>query len=126
MIREVLHTSEAPAAIGPYSQAIRAEGNFLFLSGQIPLTPDGTLIEGDVKIQTERVLANQQAVLKKAGLTTANVVKTTIFLSSMEHFSAMNEAYGRVFGSEPPARSTVAVAALPRNVDVEIDAIAVY
>jgi len=124
--REVLHTSEAPAAIGPYSQAIKAEGQFLFLSGQIPLNPDGTLIEGDVKAQTERILANMQAVLKKAGLSMANVVKTTIFLSNMDYFSEMNEAYGRVFANNPPARSTVAVSTLPRNVDVEIDAIAVY
>lgn len=126
MQREVLHTSEAPPAIGPYSQAVRAEGNFLFLSGQIPLRPDGSVVGGDVRAQTEQVLANIQAVLAAAGLNVANVVKTTIFLSSMEHFSAVNEVYGRVFSSQPPARSTVAAAGLPRNVDVEIEAIAIY
>lgn len=121
-----MFTGNAPAAIGPYSQAIRADGSLLFLSGQIPLSPDGTLVEGDVRTQTEQVMANLQAVLAAAGLNPSHVVKTTIFLSSMEHFSAVNEVYGRVFSNEPPARSTVAVAALPRGVDVEIDAIAVY
>jgi 2-iminobutanoate/2-iminopropanoate deaminase len=126
MHREVLFTAEAPPAIGPYSQAIRAVGSFVFLSGQIPLKPDGTLVEGDVKAQAEQVLANLCALLTEAGLTTANVVKTTIFLSSMDHFSAVNEVYGRVFAQQPPARSTVAVAGLPRAVDVEIEAVAVY
>jgi 2-iminobutanoate/2-iminopropanoate deaminase len=126
MQKEVLFTTEAPAAIGPYSQAIRAEGRLLFLSGQIPLKPDGTVVDGDIRAQAEQVLANIQAVLANAGLTPANVVKTTIFLSSMDHFSAVNEVYGRVFSSDPPARSTVAVAGLPRNVDVEIEAIAIY
>jgi 2-iminobutanoate/2-iminopropanoate deaminase len=126
MNREVLFTADAPGAIGPYSQAIRAQGGLVFLSGQIALRPDGTLVEGDVKAQAEQVLSNLQAVLAGAGLTPANVVKTTIFLSSMEHFSAVNEVYGRVFSSEPPARSTVAVAGLPRGVDVEIEAVAVY
>ena len=126
MQKEVLFTPEAPAAIGPYSQAIRAEGRLLFLSGQIPLTPEGTVVEGDIRAQAEQVLSNIQAVLANAGLTPANVVKTTIFLSSMDHFSAVNEVYGRVFSSDPPARSTVAAAGLPRNVDVEIEAIAIY
>ena len=126
MQREVLFTSEAPAAIGPYSQAIRAEGSFVFLSGQIPLRPDGTVAQGDVRVQTEQVMDNISAVLSGAGLSPSNVVKTTIFLSSMDHFSAVNEVYGRVFSSEPPARSTVAVKELPRGVDVEIEAIAVY
>jgi|SRR5579859_3547438 len=126
MQREVLFTPEAPAAIGPYSQAIRAEGNFVFLSGQIPLRPDGSMVSGDVKAQTEQVLSNIKAVLASASLAPENVVKTTIFLSSMDHFSAVNEVYGRVFTKDAPARSTVAVAALPRGVDVEIEAIAVY
>jgi 2-iminobutanoate/2-iminopropanoate deaminase len=125
MQREVLFTASAPPAIGPYSQAIRASGTFLFLSGQIPLRPDGTLVEGDVKAQTEQVVINLTAVLANANLTPENVVKTTIFLSSMDHFSAVNEVYGRVFSTNPPARSTVEVAGLPRGVDVEIDAMAV-
>lgn len=126
MQREVLFTPEAPAAIGPYSQAIRAEGRFVFLSGQIPLRPDGSLVQGDVKVQAEQVLENIRAVLSSVNLSPEHVVKTTIFLSSMEHFSAVNEVYGRIFAANPPARSTVAVAALPRGVDLEIEAVAVY
>jgi 2-iminobutanoate/2-iminopropanoate deaminase len=124
--REVLSTNTAPGAIGPYSQAIRAEGRFLFMSGQIPLTPEGDLVQGSVAEQTEQCMKNLSAVLQAAGLTTANVVKTTIFLSSMDHFAAVNEVYGRYFGEHPPARATVAVAGLPKNVDVEIEGIAVY
>jgi 2-iminobutanoate/2-iminopropanoate deaminase len=126
MVREVLSTSNAPAAIGPYSQAIRAEGRLLFCSGQIPLTPEGDVIHGDVKDQAERCLKNLAAVLDAAGLAMGNIVKTTIFLSSMDHFAAVNEVYGTFFMAEPPARSTVAVAGLPKGVDVEIEAIAVY
>jgi 2-iminobutanoate/2-iminopropanoate deaminase len=126
MNREPVSTSAAPGAIGPYSQAIKAEGRFLFLSGQIPLTPTGDLIQGNVRSQTEQVLKNLTAVLDSAGLTMANVVKTTIFLSSMDHFAEVNEVYATAFGEEPPARATVAVAGLPRGVDVEIEAIAVY
>jgi 2-iminobutanoate/2-iminopropanoate deaminase len=126
MVREPLSTSTAPAAIGPYSQAIHAEGRFLFLSGQIPLTPAGDLVQGDIREQTRQVLHNMSAVLESAGLSPRNVVKTTIFLSSMDHFAAVNEVYGGVFGENPPARSTVAVAGLPKGVDVEIEAVAVY
>ena len=126
MIREVVSTSNAPAAIGPYSQAIKASGNFLFMSGQIPLTPEGTLVEGDVSAQTNQVLANMEAVLSEAGLSFENIAKTTIFLSSMDHFATVNELYGAKFPINPPARSTVAVLKLPRGVDVEIEAIAVY
>jgi len=126
MIRERISTAHAPGAIGPYSQAIRAEGNFLFLSGQIPLTPAGDLLTGDIKPQAEQSMSNLKGVLAEAGLTFANVVKTTIFLSSMDHFAAVNEVYGAYFESDPPARSTVAVAGLPRGVDVEIEMIAVY
>ncbi len=125
-MRERISTTDAPGAIGPYSQAIRAEGRFLFLSGQIPLTPDGQLLVGDVKLQTEQSMTNIKGVLTAAGLTFANVVKTTIFLSSMDHFASVNEVYGAYFESDPPARSTVAVAGLPRGVDVEIEMIAVY
>lgn len=124
MTRETLSTTNAPGAIGPYSQAVRASGPFLFLSGQIPLTPEGQLVTGDVRAQAEQSMKNLSAVLETAGLSFANVVKTTIFLSSMEHFAAVNEVYGSFFTSDPPARSTVAVAGLPRGVDVEIEMIA--
>lgn len=126
MHREVVSTSAAPAAIGPYSQAVKASGNFLFMSGSIPLRPDGTQVEGDVAAQTAQVLANMEAILTEAGLNFSNIVKTTIFLSSMDHFATVNELYGAKFPSNPPARSTVAVLKLPRGVDVEIEAIAVY
>lgn len=126
MTREVVSTSEAPAAIGPYSQAIKASGNFCFMSGQIPLKPDGTLAEGDVRVQATQVVENMRAVLAAAGLDFSNIVKTTIFLSSMDHFATVNEVYGSAVGAVPPARSTVAVAGLPRGVDVEIEAIAVF
>jgi len=126
MTRTVVSTDAAPGAIGPYSQAIQASGNFYFMSGQIPLTPAGELVTGDIKAQTEQVIANIRAVLSAAGLTPAHLVKTTIFLSSMDHFAAVNEVYGTLFESDPPSRSTVAVAGLPRGVDVEIEGIAVY
>ena len=126
MTREPISTNAAPGAIGPYSQAIRASGNFLFCSGQIPLTPAGDMITGEIKDQATQVLKNLSAVLEAAGLTTRNVVKTTIFLSSMDHFAAVNEVYQTFFTEEPPARSTVAAAGLPRGVDVEIEAIAVF
>lgn len=126
MTREPHSTPDAPAAIGPYSQSMRAAGTLLFLSGQIPLRPDGELVQGDIEAQTRQVMANLRAVLQSAGLGFENVVKTTIFLSSMEHFAAVNQVYGEAIGTPPPARSTVAVAGLPRGVDVEIEAIAVY
>ncbi len=125
MTREPLSTADAPSAIGPYSQAINAEGRFLFMSGQIPLTSSGELVAGDVRAQTEQVVLNMKAVLAAAGLTPENLVKTTIFLSSMDHFAAVNEVYGSMFTGAPPARSTVAAAGLPRGVDVEIEGIAV-
>ena len=126
MLRQVHSTPNAPAAIGPYSQAIRAEGKLLYISGQIPLKADGSLVQGDIKAQTEQVMANIRAVLEAAGLSSKNVIKTTIFLTSMDHFAAVNEIYGKTFETEPPARSTVAVAGLPKGVDVEIETIAVY
>lgn len=126
MIREVHSTPNAPSAIGPYSQAIRASGNFLFCSGQVALTPEGTLIEGDVRAQCHQVMANIKGLLESAGLGFGNIVKTTIFLSSMDHFGTVNEVYGSYVGENPPARSTVAVAGLPKNLDVEIEVIAVY
>lgn len=124
MARTVISTDQAPAAIGPYSQAIRV-GNLLFCSGQICLKPDGELLEGDVADQAEQCLKNLGAVLAAAGAGYEHVVKTTIFLSSMQHFALVNEAYRKCFPENPPARSTVAVAGLPRGVDVEIEAIAV-
>ena len=126
MTRSVVSTAHAPGAIGPYSQAIQAEGKFLFLSGQIPLKPDGQLALGDINEQTAQVMENLSAVLAAAGLTFANVVKTTILLSSMDHFGAVNAIYGDHFPSDPPARATYAVSGLPRGVDIEIEAIAVY
>jgi 2-iminobutanoate/2-iminopropanoate deaminase len=119
-----VHTDRAPAAIGPYSQAVVANG-FLFTAGQIPLDPaTGQVIAGDVTAQTERVLANLAAVLEAAGTSWSAVVRTTVFLHDMNDFPAVNQVYARVLGTARPARSTVQVAALPRGVLVEIDAIA--
>jgi 2-iminobutanoate/2-iminopropanoate deaminase len=120
----VIATGRAPAAIGPYSQAVR-RGPFVFCSGQIPLDPaSGQLVEGGIEAQTVRVLDNLTAVLAAAGLTLGDVVKTTVFLASMEDFPAMNEVYARYFDEDPPARSTIGVAALPKGARVEIEAIA--
>lgn len=124
MQRERIATAAAPAAIGPYNQAI-ASGNLVFASGQIALDPaSGQLVEGDVRAQTRRALENLSAVLQAAGSSLAQVVKTTVFLTSMSNFTAMNEIYAQYFTGEPPARSTVAVAELPRNALVEVEAIA--
>ena len=119
---KVIQTPNAPAAIGPYSQAI-AISNLLFTSGQIPLCADGTLLEGDITAQTTQVLANLKAVIEAAGASLNKVVKTTVFLKNLDDFVAMNEVYGDTFGSHTPARSTVQVAKLPRDVLVEIEAI---
>lgn len=126
MVREIISTDRAPGAIGPYSQAVKASGNFLFMSGQVALKPNGELVEGDVKAQTEQIIQNMRGVLEASGLGFSNLVKTTIFLSSMDHFAAVNEVYGSAFDGAPPARSTVAVVGLPKGVDVEIEGIAVY
>ncbi len=121
---EVISTKEAPQAIGPYSQAIKAAG-LVFTAGQIALDPaTGQVIAGDVAAQTERVLRNISAILKAAGSSLDRVVKTTVFLKSMGDFAAMNEVYGKFFNSRPPARSTVEVARLPKDVLVEIDVVA--
>ncbi|MDD3576901.1 MAG: RidA family protein [Halothiobacillus sp.] len=117
-----IQTSNAPAAIGPYSQAI-AVGTMLFTSGQIPLRADGTLVEGDIKVQTRQVFDNLRAVIEAAGGTLAQVVKTTVFLKDMQDFVAMNEVYEAEFGGHRPARSAVQVARLPRDVRLEIEAI---
>ena len=122
-MRTPIHTDEAPAAIGPYSQAVRVD-TLLFTSGQIPLRPDGTLLEGDIRAQTEQVLKNLQAVLKAGGSSLADVIKCTCFLADMNDFAAMNEVYGTFFSDSPPARSAVEVARLPRDVKIEIEAIA--
>ena len=123
--RSVVSAWDAPAAIGPYSQAIR-NGSLVFCSGQVPLDPaSGALVAGGIEDQTERVLENLVAVLGAAGLSLAQVVKTTVFLVSMDDFAAMNEVYARYFTDDPPARSTVAVAALPKGARVEIEAVAV-
>lgn len=119
-----IHTGDAPAAIGPYAQAVAANG-FLFTAGQIALDPATMqVVDGDVVAQTERVVANLGAVLAAAGASWASVVKTTIFLADMADFAAVNEVYARALGSARPARSTVAVAGLPRGVRVEIEAVA--
>lgn len=122
-MRETISTDAAPAAIGPYAQAIRV-GDLLFTSGQIPLLPDGTLLDGDVRAQTEQVLKNLQAVLEAGGASLASVVKCTCFLADMNDFAVVNEVYGSFFSSDPPARSAVEVARLPKDVRIEIEAIA--
>jgi 2-iminobutanoate/2-iminopropanoate deaminase len=124
MTRETIHSDKAPAAIGPYSQGVRA-GELLFLSGQTPLDPaTGTLVEGDVEAQTRQVFDNLEAVLAGARLTMYDVVKCTVFLTTMEDFAAMNEVYGQRFEAPFPARSTVAVAGLPLGARVEIELVA--
>jgi 2-iminobutanoate/2-iminopropanoate deaminase len=124
-MKQIISTSEAPAAIGPYSQAVRS-GNFLFCSGQIPLDPkSGQIVPGDIAAQTRRVLENIGAVLKAEGLTFENIVKTTIFLTDLGDFQTVNEIYGSYFKQQPPARSTVQVSALPKGAKVEIEVVAV-
>ncbi|HZS17564.1 MAG TPA: RidA family protein [Candidatus Udaeobacter sp.] len=124
-MKKIISTSEAPGAIGPYSQAVRS-GNFVFCSGQIALDPQsGQIVAGDVAVQTRRVMDNIAAILRAEGLTFDHVVKTTIFLTNLGDFQTVNEIYGSYFKADPPARSTVQVAALPKNVDVEIEVIAV-
>jgi 2-iminobutanoate/2-iminopropanoate deaminase len=119
---KIIQTPNAPAAIGPYSQAI-ALGDLLFTSGQIPLRADGTLLEGDITAQTTQVLTNLKAVIEAASASLDKVVKTTVFMKNLDDFAAMNKVYGDTFGSHTPARSTVQVAKLPRDVLVEIEAI---
>lgn len=124
MSKKIIHTDHAPAAIGPYSQAVLA-GPFLFCSGQIALAADKNQpVPEDITKQTEQVMKNIENVLKAAGLTFSDVVKTTIFLTNMSDFAVVNEIYGKSFSQNPPARSTVAVAGLPRGVKVEIEVLA--
>lgn len=123
-MREILSTPDAPKAIGPYSQAIRANG-LVFTSGQVAIDPATQQpISGDISAQTERVMKNLSAVLKAAGSDMSNVLRCTVFLKSMDDFAAMNAVYGKYFDSDPPARSTVEVSRLPKDVLVEIDVIA--
>jgi 2-iminobutanoate/2-iminopropanoate deaminase len=123
-VRQVISTPSAPKAIGPYSQAIRAAG-LLYLSGQTPLDPaTGQMVEGDIGKQTARVLDNLKAVLEAAGSSLERAVKTTVYLKDMNEFTAMNEVYKRYFPEDPPARSTIEAARLPRDARIEMDLIA--
>ncbi len=123
---EIITTDRAPLPVGPYSQGIKATGNVLFLSGQIPIDPaTGALIEGDIQAQTDRVMANIQAVLEAGGANLSHVVKTTIFLTDMADFGQVNVAYSKFFPDRAPARSCIQVAALPLGARIEIECIAV-
>jgi 2-iminobutanoate/2-iminopropanoate deaminase len=123
-MKKIISTNEAPAAIGPYSQAVRS-GRFLFCSGQIPLDPkSGQIVTGDIATQTRRVLDNIASILRAEGMTFDSIVKTTIFLTDLDDFQTVNETYGSYFKNDPPARSTVQVSALPRDANVEIEVIA--
>lgn len=126
MKKEIINTSQAPAPIGPYNQATRAN-NMLFISGQIPADPEtGDLLMSSIEEETHRVMKNLKAILEAAGLGFENVLKTSIFISDMDNFSRINEVYGSYFSGEYPARETVQVARLPKDVNVEISAIAAY
>lgn len=124
MAKEIIHTNDAPAAVGPYSQGVKV-GNLLFTAGQVPLDPaTGKLVEGDIAAQTEQVMKNLQAVLAAAGTNFDHVVKSTVFLADINDFGAMNGVYGRYVGELPPARSAFQVAALPLGARVEIELVA--
>ena len=124
-MKKIISTSEAPAALGPYSQAVRV-GSTIYCAGQIPLDPKtGQIVAGDISAQTRRVLDNVAAVLRAESLTFDHIVKTTIFLTNLGDFQTVNEVYGSYFKSQPPARSTVQVSALPKGANVEIEVIAV-
>ena len=123
-MKKIISTDQAPKAIGPYSQAVQM-GSFLFCSGQIPIDPQtNEVFTGDIKTQTEMVIKNIEGVLKAADMNFSNIIKTTIFITNMNDFATVNEVYAKAFTSEPPARSTVAVAALPKGVNVEIEVLA--
>ena len=124
-MKKIINTNNAPAPIGPYSQAVAANG-FLFVSGQIPSDPaTGEIVSGDIKAETKQVMENIKAILTEAGLNFSNIVKTSIFLTDMGNFAQVNEVYGTYFTGQFPARETVQVAALPKNVNVEISVIAI-
>ncbi len=120
---QILHTDAAPAAIGPYSQAVKV-GNLLFSSGQIPLTPEGQMVTGDAQVQARQVFANLQAILEAAGTMSSRVVKATVFVADLADFDVINKVYAEFFGDHRPARTTVQVAKLPRDAKVEIDVVA--
>jgi len=125
MKHQIIHTDNAPKAIGPYSQAVKA-GNMLFVSGQVPFVPETMeIVEGDVKAQTAQSLKNVQAILAEAGLDFSHVVKSTVFIKDMNEFAAINEVYAQYFGENKPARACVEVARLPKDVKVEIEVIAI-
>ena len=124
MPREIIRSNRAPAAVGAYSQAVRA-GDFIFVSGQIPLNPEtGEVVFADITEQTERILVNIRNILQEVGMGLEDVVKTTVYLELMDDLSRVNEVYGRFFGENPPARAAVEVARLPKDVAIEIEAIA--
>ena len=125
MNKEIIKTDKAPGAIGPYSQAVRV-GDFIFASGQVPLVPEtGELVTGTIEEQTERAMENIKGLLESQGLTMANIVKTTVFMTDMNDFAKMNGVYGKYFDENPPARSAVQVAALPKGANVEIETISI-
>lgn len=125
MTTKKILTDKAPAPIGPYSQAILVDGKFLYTAGQVALDPvTGTLVSGDIKVQTRQALKNLEAVLRAGGASLRSVFKTTVFLKDMSEFAAMNEVYGEFFSDAPPARSTVEVARLPKDAKVEIEVVA--
>lgn len=126
MPKRIVSTDNAPQAIGPYSQAVAAAGRFLFISGQIPLTPSGELVTGPIEDQTRQVMKNLAGVLQQENLGFEHVVKTTILLRDMADFAAVNAIYGEAFPHEKPARATYATAGLPKDADIEIEAIACY
>lgn len=120
---ETIKTNKAPAAIGPYSQAVKA-GDFLYISGQIPIDPaTGEIVSGDIQVQTNQCMKNLQAICEAAGVTLKNAVKTTIFITDLQEFTKVNETYGKYFAENAPARACVEVSALPKNVAVEVEAV---
>jgi 2-iminobutanoate/2-iminopropanoate deaminase len=124
-MKNIINTTNAPAPIGPYSQAV-VSGGFLFVSGQIPMNPvTGEIISNDIKAETKQVMDNIGAILSEAGISFGNIIKTTIFLTDMQRFASVNEVYGTYFAEQFPARETVQVSALPKNVNVEISVIAI-
>lgn len=125
-MKETIFTPNAPAPIGPYSQAIRASGNFIFISGQIPLKADGSLAGDDLKSQTRQAIENIGAILKSVNLDYNNVVKTTVLMTDLSYFGEMNEVYSEYFGESKPARAAYQVCRLPKDVLIEIEAVAVY
>jgi 2-iminobutanoate/2-iminopropanoate deaminase len=125
-MKKLVFTENAPAPIGPYSQAIHASGEMLFISGQIPLRPDGSMVDGGIIEQTRQVCENLGAILKSQGIDYSNVVKTTVLLQDMGDFASMNSVYGEFFGDSKPARAAFQVAKLPKDALVEIEAIAVF